>query len=274
MFKQFFDNSDMFSRIFLAPDTGADGSGDDTSNDDSAHGGDTGKTFTEQQLEQILARRLEKQRKSMEKQSQTQSDMIKQLQEQLEEMKAKIAANAEPTGDTKAPAAAEALLQQQRLERKIEELENRVREADAARLRAEQDRRNSLKDQTVSKAILALNVPDATAAERYLAPMVHFNEDRGEWVLEYKGDDIDITPENVKDVLPPVLREAPRAGGSGSFTGSPKKEKLSRELETAKQVLDKLTERARRTANQEDILQFQKQQRKVRELTAELANTK
>jgi len=267
----------VFPRVFLTPDGGdgnGGGDGDPVDPVDPGDGGDSGDepTLTKKEYEEQLSRmRQEMSRKNKKSLAEKEKEMgalkaeMAEMQEQLEKLK--------PRPDDPEDQLEE-IRKRHKLE--IEGIKLQLEEERKRRERADQERRESERDAQLRGSLADAKCHDQTVGYRYLLPLIEYDDyDDGKgprWRIRGPKDLLmDITAENVKDLLPDYLLQSELpGGGSNSRGGSPSYSRKATELEEERKKLDALQKRAQSTGETQHILEFQRQARVVKQREAEL----
>lgn len=241
-------------------------------------GGDGGKTFTKEEVEQMIQGRLAKTKAdhaalqaALEREKQTNSTKLAELQAQLEELKTPAPPEVKPDdveGRLK--------LEQSKHAKQIEELNKSLQ---ALTKEKELERSKRMKSERDRELILALREAgcrnDAEAVGlNHFVNRLSWDEADERWIYTLeKGGTVSVK-EGVAEELPDYLKEPTmQRGGSGSSSGGKNAGKL-KGLEEAKAKLKAMEEHAAKSGRDGDILRYQSQKRIVGQLEKELATSK
>ena len=281
----FFDNvgwSWLMPSVCFAADKGGGGDGggdpdndpDPDSDPDSVEGDE--KIFSKKEHEDQLGRNRQAQKKKMDRALETKDKELADLQAKLEEAEKKPAVVAP---DRKEGIEGELELLKTRHKKELNELRGTVEEEKKARQAAELQRKEAERDQLINSALIGAKCLDQVGGYRYSLPLVGWDsyedDERGilpGWKIKTpgKGSFVDITAENMRDILPDYLkRPLSEDGGSGTRGGIRTPEGKRSKLELEKRKLEEAHSLANKTRRSEHVSAYQKQKQKVKKLEAD-----
>ena len=260
-------------RLFLDKNSGDEGAGGDGEGDGV---GVVEKKFTEAELKQRIEQSMIRHRKQLQKENREKEAQITSLTEKLTELQKqveeKVVVTENGNGD---PLAGQLKLMEQRNQREMEDLRRKLEVEQTARKQAEKDAAEQKRDSIINKALNDAGCNDQKVGYRYIAPDVYWDEVEDKWLVKTEiGGSAEINGDNVREILPPHLKQPLTNGraGSGSQSGVGKLAQKVNELEAEKKKLTALM--AIRGASDEEVMEMSKQRRKVAQLELDVQNAR
>jgi hypothetical protein len=226
------------------------------------------KTFTEEQLTKIVQERV----KNLNRDKETLTTQVNQLQTQLSDLQKQLSDLQKPKDPPSDDVQGQINVLTERHRRETEGLQNRITDLEKKLSSAEQRALITERDKELDAALNKAGCTDMKIGRRTFVPQLSYDEPDQKWIFNLeKGGTVDIET-GIQEELPDSLRR-PRgaSGGSGSSSGDRAKSRKATDLDAAEKKLQELSNVAKATGKSADIMAYDKQKNKVRDLQRELA---
>jgi len=268
---------------FLAPDDGAaqggagGGDGDGT---DSSTGSGSQKTFTQEEVNALIEQSQKRWRKGLQKDNETKAKQLEELQKSLQETKEEmeLLKTGVKKDDTPKDLEGQFELFKRRTERETISLKEQLEQEKKAREKAEEEALRTKRDTAIFEALATAKCrSDAhRAAFRYVVDDVTWEPEEGAFFYHTQDDKMVKLKDGIQEYLPDFMKESQvQGGGSGSRTGTPRRNQKLLELEAMQKELERKEKEVRRNPQDyEAVNQWQRQKREVQKLKQELDSLK
>jgi hypothetical protein len=254
-----------------------DGGGAGGSGDGGAEGDGAGeKKYTEEEfkkrLEESLETSMKRWRKNLQKDLESATKEKEELLAKLKDVEEQMQKAQQSKGDDTVEGRIELLKKEH--ERKYATLQEQLNKETDARKIAEQRAKETRRDTLLQGALAQAGCRDLRVGYRLLLPEVELDpEEEDVWKIRTPGGNlVEINAETMQELLPDYLKTPATVGaGSGSQSGTVRREQRRADLEEKEKRLEQMRATARRD---DEIAAYQRLKSEIRKLRAELEQAK